>query len=185
MTPQFSVWIISLVFIGLVAIVFLYAITRGGRPSGKAAPADAGSRGWELFRLGSFSAMVIALVFVTFFTLVRFPTPSQQGSLGASEVIQVVGRQWSWALSKDTVTAGQPIEFDVTSADVNHGFAIYDPSGKLVSQVQAMPEFTNRLLYTFPEPGTYEILCLEYCGVAHAAMRAAIHVTAAEAGASK
>jgi hypothetical protein len=33
---------------------------------------------------------------------------------------------------------------DVTSADVKHGFGIYDPHATLLGQVQAMP---NRLLH--------------------------------------
>jgi cytochrome c oxidase subunit II len=33
-----------------------------------------------------------------------------------------------------------------------------------------MPDYTNRLFYTFNVPGHYYVLCLEYCGVAHHAM---------------
>jgi len=32
------------------------------------------------------------------------------------------------------------------------------------------------LRYTFKEPGTYRVLCLEYCGVAHHEMTADIKV---------
>ncbi len=37
------------------------------------------------------------------------------------------------------------VEFRVTSLDVNHGMAIFDPDGKLVGQTQAMPGYVNRL----------------------------------------
>jgi cytochrome c oxidase subunit 2 len=181
MTPQESVWIITLVFIGLVAVIFLFAISGGGRFSNAAAEGQA-ERKMELIRVVIFSAMAIALIFVTFFTLVRFPIPPQEGSLGASQVIVAVGRQWNWELSSNQVEVGKEVEFDVTSQDVNHGFAIYDPNGELVTQVQAMPDVTNKLLYTFREPGTYHVLCLEYCGVGHPTMRADIHVIAAQGG---
>lgn len=185
MTPQGSVWIISLVFIALVAVIFLFAISGGGRFTNAAEEVHA-ERKLEWIRIGLFSGMVIALIFVTFFTLVRFPIPPQQGSLGASQVIVAVGRQWSWELSSNQVQTNKPVEFEVTSDDVNHGFAIYDPQGELVTQVQAMPEVTNKLLYTFTKPGTYHILCLEYCGVGHPTMRAEIHVVdAAQGGQSK
>jgi heme/copper-type cytochrome/quinol oxidase subunit 2 len=50
-----------------------------------------------------------------------------------------------------------PVEFQVTSADVNHGFGIYDRSGRLLAQTQAMPGITNRLVYTFS--GAAPICC--------------------------
>ncbi|CAF0701745.1 hypothetical protein MPNT_410011 [Candidatus Methylacidithermus pantelleriae] len=58
-----------------------------------------------------------------------------------------------------------PVEFLVRAADVNHGFGLYDPDGRLVAEVQAMPGYTNRLTYVFKKPGTYKVLCLEFCGV--------------------
>jgi cytochrome c oxidase subunit 2 len=33
-----------------------------------------------------------------------------------------------------------------------------------------MPGITNRLVYTFPRPGKYRVLCLEYCGLVHHGM---------------
>ena len=74
------------------------------------------------------------------------------------------------------------MQFNVTSLDVNHGFAIYDPNDRIVTQAQAMPGFTNRLLYTFKEPGKYRVMCLEYCGLAHHAMVAEFEVVAADKG---
>ena len=41
---------------------------------------------------------------------------------------------------------------------------------QMVAQTQAMPGYVNRLQYTFATPGTYHILCLEYCGLVHHAM---------------
>ena len=55
----------------------------------------------------------------------------------------------------------------VTSADVNHGFGIYDADLRLVAQTQAMPGYTNRLRHTFAAEGTYRVLCMEYCGLVH------------------
>lgn len=74
------------------------------------------------------------------------------------------------------VAAGDPIVFDVTSKDVNHGFGIYDPAGHLVAQVQAMPEYVNHLPLRLTARGHYTVRCLEYCGIAHAAMQGAFEV---------
>ena len=43
-----------------------------------------------------------------------------------------------------------------------------------------MPGFTNVIRYTFSEPGTYRILCLEYCGLGHHTMMSRLTVTAAQ-----
>jgi cytochrome c oxidase subunit 2 len=39
-----------------------------------------------------------------------------------------------------------------------------------------MPGYVNKLQVRFAEPGEYEILCLEYCGLAHHGMRATVKV---------
>jgi cytochrome c oxidase subunit 2 len=99
--------------------------------------------------------------------------------LQAAQVVDVVGHQWTWDVSQTHLKVGEPVEFRVTASDVNHGFAIYAPDGRIVIQTQAMPGFTNKILYTFQTPGTYRIMCLEYCGVAHHGMTAELEVAAA------
>lgn len=91
--------------------------------------------------------------------------------------VEVVGHQWYWQISRDRLPAGRPVVFHVTSADVNHDFAIYNRDMHVVAQVQAMPGYVNNLAYTFKTPGTYRILCLQYCGVMHTRMTAEIEVT--------
>lgn len=89
-------------------------------------------------------------------------------ALGApADTIQVTGVQWGWSLSRSELPAHVPLEFVVNSRDVNHDFAIYGPGGTLLTQVQAMPGYTNRLVYRFDRPGTYTVRCLEYCGILH------------------
>jgi cytochrome c oxidase subunit 2 len=74
---------------------------------------------------------------------------------------------------------GEVVEFVVTSVDVTHGFALYDPQKRIVAQIQAMPGFVNKVRHRFDSPGKYEVLCLEFCGLAHHGMVAEIHVTPA------
>lgn len=87
--------------------------------------------------------------------------------------------QWAWEMEPQQLVAGDEVEFSVTSKDVNHGFGLYDPNDKLVAQVQAMPGFENRVRYRFVTPGTYQILCMEYCGLAHHRMVTSIEVAPA------
>lgn len=93
------------------------------------------------------------------------------------QVVDAIGYQWWWELSTDRVQAGQPVEFRLTSGDVNHGFGIYDENLRLVAQAQAMPGYVNRLVHTFDRPGRYRLLCLEFCGVVHHDMVAEFEVT--------
>ncbi len=75
---------------------------------------------------------------------------------------------------------GALVEFRVTSLDVTHGFAIYTPAGEILTQTQAMPGYSNRLRVRFQTPGTYSILCLEYCGLPHHLMRSQFTVQASD-----
>ena len=41
--------------------------------------------------------------------------------------------QYAWQISTMTFRQGQTVDFAVTSRDVNHGFGLYSPDGKLVA----------------------------------------------------
>jgi len=130
----------------------------------------------RLILLASFSAIGIALFILTLRWLPFQGT--RIAKLGPPQVMVVVtGSQWSWTLSRTRIPLAVPVEFAVSARDVNHDFALYDPRGRLVAQVQAMPGYTNRLVYQFSEPGMYTVRCLEYCGLGHHAMTASITVT--------
>lgn len=92
------------------------------------------------------------------------------------QLVNATGYQWYWEFDRSEVEAGKPVVFAVTSADVNHGFGLYDESGVLVAQVQAMPGYVNRLTHVFEAPGLYQVLCLEYCGLVHHDMISEIEV---------
>ena len=89
--------------------------------------------------------------------------------------VQVTAQQYGFTLPS-TIPLNRPVVFDVTSRDVNHGFGIYTPGGRIFSQVQAMPGYVNHLELTFTKPGHYTIRCLEYCGIAHSAMQGGFDV---------
>ena len=112
--------------------------------------------------------LLIFGVIVTYWTL--SPWPHAVAAKGTPIVVTVTGAQWSWDFKPKQVPVGMPIVFAVTSTDVNHGVGIYDAKGRLLTQTQGMPGYINKLRYTFTTPGTYRLLCLEYCGFGHHAM---------------
>lgn len=165
-------WFASLALMSLVASGFLFVALQSRRrveyaPLQKHAYRLRGRLFWIL-------TLVLAPVMVT--TLIDLPYAAADDSTTPVQVVDATGYQWRWELSRNGVTVGQPVEFRVTSADVNHGFGIYDGELRLVAQTQAMPGYTNTFRHTFAEEGTYRVLCLEYCGLVHHGMVTEIHV---------
>lgn len=178
MILQDMIGTIALAGVSLVGLVFLAVISQAGRPADEAGRTRAAHtagriRGW------AFALLLLGFAGGSWATLRSLPIPVQDADLGADRVVEVTGGMWYWVLSPDNVPAGSLVEFRVTSTDVNHGFALYGPEGRVLAQTQAMPEYTNRLLVRLDVPGTYTVQCLEYCGIGHAPMRASFRVAAA------
>jgi cytochrome c oxidase subunit 2 len=92
-------------------------------------------------------------------------------------VVKVNGYQFSWSIDKARIPANSLVQFDVSTADVNHGVGVYDPDGKMLASVQAMPGYTNKFQLRLKKSGTYLIACLEYCGLGHHKMLKNFEVT--------
>lgn len=174
-------------FFAICAIIvgaFVYVALTTRRPA--AVDADAASRHRRTF----FVALGLVLLGFLAVTLPKMPYAAAGGA--ADEVVYVTGRQsmftlgavpveniedWEAHFSKSVdVKAGSTVEFSVTTLDVNHSFGVYTPEGVLLAQTQVMPGYANRLRVRFDAPGTYTVLCLEYCGIDHHNMRGLIQV---------
>lgn len=170
-------WPVSLALMILVAIGFMFVALKSGRRADDYTPMQV--RAYQI-RTKLFWVLVLVLGPTMIYNLADLPYSASYARPNAAGtqtlVIEAKGYQWRWELSRNRVAIGQQVEFRVTSADINHGFAIYDADMHLVAQTQAMPGYTNKLNYTFSKKGTYKILCLEYCGVAHHNMITEIEV---------
>jgi len=167
---------LSLVVMAAIGAVFLWVVAGASRAGG-----DAGASATSAFRWRDrlFWIVIATGVVVTLATLWQWPIAGHAaGAATPDVVIRASASQWRWELDRDMVAPGQLVQFEVTSRDVNHGFAIYKDKNHLVAQAQTMPGYVNKLQLRFAEPGDYEVLCLEYCGVAHHAMRTVIKVRA-------
>ncbi len=80
--------------------------------------------------------------------------------------VVLVAQAWQWTPVEVTVPAGEEITFTLTSRDVIHGFLVPD------TQINAMviPGQITEVTQTFDEPGTYSMICHEYCGIGHQTM---------------
>ena len=176
------------VFIGIslvIAAVFVYVARSTRRPR----QADT-AKAYRLRRILFVGAVSAALIVIGF-TLPE--SPYAHNAASPDHIVFATALRFAYVLSNDpirsqedlggvplitdlSVPAGATVEFRVASLDVNHSFAIYDMQGVLVGQTQAMPGYVNRLRLRFDEPGRYEVLCLEYCGIAHHAMNTSFTV---------
>lgn len=175
MSFQDRIWLATLIGIAGIALAFLYVISRSGRHE---EPATVQTRAYAL-RRWVFGGLIVLGIVVTGASLRPFPIAPQHTPNTAPQVVRMVGLQWAWQQTDPgPIRAGTPVAFEVTSTDVNHGFGIYDATDRLLAQTQSMPGVTNRLVYTFDQPGKYRILCLEYCGLGHHSMIRGFEVVA-------
>jgi cytochrome c oxidase subunit II len=85
-----------------------------------------------------------------------------------------VARMWSWSFQyqngktsdKLYVPVGQPVQVNLESRDVLHGFFI--PAFRVKRDV--VPGMKNHVWFVASKPGTYDIFCTQYCGTGHSAM---------------
>ncbi len=171
---QTVAWIISLFFMLMVAAVFGVVALK----SKERKDYEPIKKKWYKARTFYGISLVVLMLVLTIYTLRELPYNQPVYGQGKDPtIVDVEALQFGWNISQTSFKVGEPIEFDVTSADVNHGFGIYDEDMNLIAQTQAMPEYVNKVYITFDEPGTYEVLCLEYCGLAHHLMIATLEVT--------
>jgi cytochrome c oxidase subunit 2 len=179
---------ILVVFTVAATVIFLvFAYAGLGRRGSRDVDYGAANHLRRTFFLGFSGLLVVALVL----TLPRMPYPADVGPV--DRIVHVTGKQYAFALTDAPITslqawdegvypqvvevpAGSTVEFRVATLDVNHGFSVYSPEGELMAQTQAMPGYVNRLRLRLDRPGTYAILCLEYCGMGHHRMRGVIEV---------
>ena len=182
MEPR-SIFLLFLGIAALIVAVFTTTMLSTRRPREQ----PAGAR----LRAPFFLALVSALAIAFGLSVPRLPYAAEADT--PDRVVHVAGKQFAFALSEAPITTvdeweksaateevkvarGALVEFRVTSLDVNHGFSLYSPSGKLMAQTQAMPGYVNRLRVRFKKPGQYTVLCLEYCGMSHHVMRGVVDV---------
>ena len=136
-------------FVGIAAMVgvFLFVLSRSREemPYDEVQPRAYGVRKWF------FVVLLVGFFVVPALTLRDMPysiDPADRSGM----VIDVKAHQWYWTLSQQQIPANRPVIFRIESADVNHGFGIYDETKRLIAQVQAMPGYVNELAVEFDRP---------------------------------
>jgi cytochrome c oxidase subunit II len=166
---------------GAVALAVVFMIASQVARRGPTPYPEVASRAYRV-RLFWFFALGGILSAVLLSALPYAPYANLRLASGPAAMhVEVTATQYIWDV-KGSAQSGGKVDFAVTSMDVNHGFGVYDPSGHLIGQVQAMPGYTNHLILQFPSEGDYVIRCLEYCGPGHSSMYMTMHVSKCQTG---
>jgi cytochrome c oxidase subunit 2 len=168
---------IGLVIIYIVFIVsFIYLTSKG---SSKELSRDGGevsktSRMERSEKTWLFTLIIIAIIGNAIFLSPLIP--SARTTLWMDEqpidTIYITMSNYTFHLPNDIirVSTGQPVEFVIYSDDVTYGFGVFDAEGKLIFQIQVLPNYENRITWIFDEPGYYTIRSTEYSGPRHSEM---------------
>jgi len=136
--------------------------------------------GLQIGWMGITGALCLFLVIWGLFGFYEDTTAASTNQL----VVQVTGQQWLWTFNYPQygvssqgevleLPVNRPVEFDVTSEDVLHGFAIQ----AFGIRVDANPgEVTNTPLVTPSQIGSYAVRCVELCGLYHSYMWSSVQV---------
>lgn len=86
--------------------------------------------------------------------------------------LHYVARMWEFDPENVTVPAGSTVDIYVTARDVAHGLILLGTNLNLM----AVPGVVNYARVRLDKPGTYHLLCHEYCGTGHDRMTTSLRV---------
>ena len=172
-----SVPVALFVFVFLAYSLLVFRVN--GRPT-EDAPVLKPRPGLQISWMGITGALCLFLLIWGFFGFYQDTTATSAEEL----VVRVTAQQWLWTFNYPQYGASsqgqvlelpvnRPVEFDVTSEDVLHGFAIQ----AFGIRVDANPgEVTTTVLVTPSQIGSYAVRCVELCGLYHTYMWSAVKV---------
>jgi cytochrome c oxidase subunit II len=176
---------VAVVLIIAVAVLIgsLHNRARGGPDAEGRRPVERGGKGVLWIYVG-LPLTVVALIGSVTWTMVTMAAIADPPRAPAA-TIEITGHQWWWEIryesddpSREFITAneihvpvGEPVRFELRSADVIHTFWVPALSGK----TDLIPGQTNTTWLEADEPGVYRGQCNEYCGQQHAHMALSLY----------
>jgi cytochrome c oxidase subunit 2 len=159
----------TLIFVGVLGLLLL-ALFRRRDAAGQGRPADG-----RLFIVGGGIALPLtvltALFALTLWTMSALAAPA------TTLTVRVTGWQWWWEVhypdegfytaNEIYIPVGRPVRLELASGDVVHNFWVPELQGKF----DLVPGRTQATWLQADEPGVFQGMCAEYCGMQHAKMR--------------
>jgi cytochrome c oxidase subunit 2 len=109
----------------------------------------------------------------------EFATPGLTQTGAGAYTLRVVAQMWRYDfgvkgnLPNIQIPVGSKLTIAATSKDVTHGFYLEQHD----VNVMMLPGQISQVEVMLNRPGTYHIICHEYCGPGHQGMIASIEVT--------
>ncbi len=176
----FLFWM-SLFFLVLIVGLTLLFVVRYRRRPGRLEADETPSHDTRLELFWTFVPLALLMVLfgASTRTWLRMVRGEGEGA-GAALEVRVTARKWSWwfdhaggrGAGELHLVAGRPAELVLASTDVIH--SLYVPEFRL--KQDAVPGRFTRMKFTPTLPGTYSVLCAEYCGTDHSRMSAKVVV---------
>lgn len=166
----------------LVMALLAWAVWRGARNREGRARSSHGHTGLEIAWTAAVAAVLLAIAFGQLPTWAALRDPTTKPVGGTTAV--VVAQQWSWHFEHAgedgrlgtvddvetafelVVPAAEPVSLELRSRDVIHSFFV--PELRIKQDV--VPGRSVSVWFTIPDPGTFELVCAELCGLGHYAM---------------
>ena len=164
--------IATVVFVGVEGLLFYSILRFRNRPASEAVQTH-GNTKLEIAWTTVPAIILVVLLGFTLRTMASVRAPVQ----GEALKIKVIGHQWWWEFqypewgiktaNQLIVPVNRPIQVELESFDVQHGF--WAP--QLFGKMDALPGHLNKMSFTVTEPGNYGAQCTQMCGEQHAMMR--------------
>ncbi len=174
----FIFWL-SVFFLGLIVALTVVFVLRYRVRATRTGPEPSPDHDTRLELL--WSGIPLALVLVLFGASTKVYLRMSSPESGAAPLeVKVTARKWAWHFDHPGgkggnelhLVAGRPAELVLSSVDVIH--SLYVPEFRL--KQDAVPGRYTRMELTPTLPGTYSVLCAEYCGTDHSRMSARLVV---------
>lgn len=96
----------------------------------------------------------------------------EEGIIPPDDEVFIAGGRFFWDGLPVELEVGREYDLHLGSYDVQHGFSVR-PEHSLSQQInlQIFPDREWVVPMTFEEPGTYRVICNEYCGAGHNGMQ--------------
>jgi cytochrome c oxidase subunit II len=169
----------SLLFLLVVGLMVLFVVRYHRRP-GRLPQKSASQNIWLETTWTVIPVLIVAVIFYQGFTAYMTMQTAPPGCYD----LRVSARQWAWQFIYPNghvdenlhVPAGEPIRLTMTSEDVIHGLWI--PALRVKQDV--VPGRYSSLWFQADKPGTYNLLCTQYCGDDHSNMLSTLVVQTRE-----
>lgn len=89
----------------------------------------------------------------------------------AGEDVYLIARLWSWHPILE-LEAGKTYRLHLSAMDYQHGFSLQPEN----INIQVLPGYEHVVKVTPNRPGTYAIICNEFCGIGHHKMVSKLYV---------